>query len=309
MRIAPLLVVVGSVVVSGCVAQVNNEASMQINKVVIPAAGAGTRWHPWTLAMPKEMVPVGSQPGIAHVVKESVESGCLHIVIIANAHKNAIADYFEKVDFPATFTYIPQLKPLGLGHAVMMAEPTIHNEYFGVILPDELLFGQKPGLGQLIEIAKREHASVIAVCEVPWSEVSSYGVIAINKTIDENLFEISGLVEKPKVENAPSNLMLSGRYVLSSKVFDSLHAIKPGAKGEFQLTDAIADMLRKGERVLAYKVKGVRYDVGTPLGWTKAVIGLSLQNPVYRNELLAFIAHEGLTASIENNTDSQVIQP
>lgn len=308
MRIAQWAVVVSSVVASGCIAQMSNEASMQINKVVIPAAGAGTRWHPWTLTMPKEMVPVGAQPGIAYVVKESIESGCSHVVIIANAHKNAIADYFEKVDFPASFTYIPQLKPLGLGHAVMMAEPAIHNEYFGVILPDELLFGQKPGLGQLIEIAKREHASVIAVREVPWSEVSAYGVVAIKKTLNENLFEISGLVEKPKVENAPSNLMISGRYVLSPKVFDSLHVITPGAKGEFQLTDAIADMLRKGERVLAYKLDGVRYDIGIPLGWAKAVIGLSLQNPAYRAELISFMAHEGLIVNSEKKTEKVIAQ-
>ncbi len=271
---------------------------MNVTKVVIPSAGAGTRWAPLTYAgnvptlMPKEMVPVGSRPGISYVVDEAVSSGCSHVVVIANAHKNAIADYFEKVQSPAQFVYIPQIKPLGLGHAVLMAQPAIHNEYFGVILPDELLLGPKPGLGQLIEVAMREKASVIAVCEVPWAQVSSYGVVSLKQQLAPNIFEIGGLVEKPKREEAPSNLMISGRYVLSPKIFDSLRSIKPGAKGEFQLTDAIADMLSKGERVLACKVEGVRYDIGTPLGWTKAVIGLSLQDPTYRDEIIRFIMNE-----------------
>ena len=262
---------------------------MNVKKVVIPAAGLGTRFYPWSKSVPKELVPLGNRAAIECVVQEAITAGCSDIVMIAGARKHSIIDYFEKANLPATFTYIPQLEQKGLGHAVAMAEPVIKDEYFGVMLPDDLFFSEKPGIGQLIDIAKREKATVIAVIEVPWEKVSAYGVISIKKQIDSKLFEISGLVEKPKREDAPSNLILPGRYVLSSKIFDSFKTIGVSPRGEIELTDAITDLVRRGERVLAYKIEGTRRDVGTPLGWMQAVVATALEDPKYGLQMRVFM--------------------
>lgn len=160
-----------------------------------------------------------------------------------------------------------------------MAKQAIGNNYFAVMLPDDIIAGKTPGLAQLIKVAEQQNASVIAVQEVPEESVSSYGVIKIKQKVSDNLFEIETLVEKPK-ENAPSNLAICGRYVLSPTVFDSLEVTKPGAGDEIQLTDAIADMLEKGERVFAYKIEG-RFDTGTPAGWLETNIHYALQDPKY----------------------------
>jgi len=262
---------------------------VDVKKVVIPAAGLGTRFYPWSKSVPKEMIPLGNVPAINHVVQEAIDAGCTNIIMIAGARKHAVIDYFEKSKLPATFTYIPQPEPKGLGHAVAMAEPVIKDEYFGVLLPDDLFFSEKPGIGQLIEVAKREKATVVAVIEVPWENVSSYGVISVKKQINDRLFEISGVVEKPKKENAPSNLILPGRYVFPSKIFDSLKTIGVSPRGEIELTDAISDLVKRGERVLAYKIEGVRRDVGTPLGWMQAVVAASLEHPEYGIQMRKFI--------------------
>jgi len=262
---------------------------MDVKKVVIPAAGLGTRFYPWSKSVPKEMVPLGNKPAIDCVVREAIDSGCSHMIMISGARKHAINDYFEKSDLPATFTYLPQLEQKGLGHAVGVAEPVVKDEYFGVMLPDDLFFSEKPGLGQLIEIAKKEKAAVVAVIEVPWEQVSAYGVVSIKKKINDDLFEISGVVEKPKREDAPSNLILPGRYVFPSTIFESLKTIKPSLRGELELTDAIGDLVKKGERVLAYKIKGIRRDVGTTFGWLKAMVAIALENPQYGLQMKKYL--------------------
>lgn len=265
---------------------------MKINKVVIPAAGLGTRFLPFTKSIPKEMLPLSNKPAMHYIVKEAYDSGINTVFIITSHGKEALNNYFEdsvslntllkernKLDLISdldnfiknvSFNFIRQPEPLGLGHAILMAKEAINNEYFGIMLPDDIIISNKPCLNNLIDIAEREQASVILVQEVSRNKTSSYGIVGIKKQLTENLFEVSHLVEKPNPVDAPSNLAIVGRYVLSSKVMDSLCSIKPDSKNEIQLTDAIADMLLKGERILAYKLTDSRFDLGTPQGWIKA---------------------------------------
>jgi UTP--glucose-1-phosphate uridylyltransferase len=283
------------------------ELSMAITKVIIPAAGLGTRFLPETKAIPKEMLPILNKPAIQYVVEEGLRSGAKVFLMVTSKEKNAIANHFDsfveldiflrdhhkqtltadvnKIIRNAEFTYIRQLEPLGLGHAIYMARHSIGKEYFGIMLPDDIVVSQNPGLAQLIAVAQQEKASVIAVQEVPLEKTVAYGMISIKKQITPNLFQINNVIEKPNPKNAPSNLAIVGRYVLSHKIFDSLDAIKPYTETELQLTDAIAHMLNNGEKVFAYKIQGHRYDVGTPMGLIKANIGIGLQHPDFTHDI------------------------
>lgn len=265
---------------------------MTISKVVIPAAGLGTRFFPWSKSMPKELLPLGAHPAVAHVVHEAIRSGCNNIMMIAGARKYAIIDYFEKAELPASFLYIPQPEPRGLGHAVLMAQHVISDDYFAVMLPDELFFSQTPCLQQLITIAERERACVVAVMSVPEELLSAYGIIGIERELEPRLFEVNTLVEKPKPTKAPSHFALIGRYVLPREIFRTLALVGPGAKGEIQLTDAIAQLVRDGVRVLACEVEGMRYDVGNPLGWMQAVVRFGIDHPQYGEQLRQFISDQ-----------------
>lgn len=274
---------------------------MDIIKTVIPAAGFGTRFLPWTKAMPKELLPLLNKPALQLVIEEGLQSEIKQFVVVTSRHKEAITNHFdvapdlelflreknkldvitglEKIIKNAEFTYVRQPEQQGLGHAVWMARNIICKEYFGIILPDDLIFNKTPALSQLIRVARQEKASVIAVQEVPSEQVSSKGIIAIKKQITPSLFQVQDLVEKPQPKDAPSNLAIVGRYVLSSKIFASLETIEPSAGGELQLTDAISHMLKNNEKVFAYKLQGTLHDVGTPLGWLKANIDLGLHDP------------------------------
>ncbi|MDR3647177.1 MAG: UTP--glucose-1-phosphate uridylyltransferase [Candidatus Babeliales bacterium] len=271
-----------------------------IKNVIIPAAGLGTRFLPVTKSIPKEMIPIGNKPAIQYIVEEALFSGIKNFLIITNKEKEAISKYFqsnEQFDISmrdnkrkdilnqlehiinvCDFSYIDQQQQLGLGHAVLMAQHYIKEEYFGVMLPDDIIVSEYPALNQLMDIAVIENATVIAVQEVPLHNVSSYGIINIKNKINENLFEVSDLVEKPDALEAPSNFGIVGRYVLSNKIFPALEAISKTPKGEIQLTDAIAYLIKNGERVLAYNIQGTRHDIGTPLGWAKAITEISYQN-------------------------------
>jgi UTP--glucose-1-phosphate uridylyltransferase len=212
--------------------------------------------------------------------------------MIAGARKYALIDYFEKAELPASFVYVPQPEPRGLGHAVLMAKPVISEDYFAVMLPDELFVGDNPELAQLIAIAQREQACVVAVHEVPCESVGAYGVIGIERVLNKRLMEVNALIEKPKPDKAPSCFALVGRYVLPREIFNYLSVIGPGAKGEIQLTDAIAQLLHAGVRVLACVVDGMRYDIGNPVGWMKAVIRFGIDHPQYGSEIKQFIAEQ-----------------
>lgn len=275
---------------------------MKITKAVVPAAGFGTRFLPWTKSTPKEMLPLLNKPAI-HVIAEEIRDSHLAECIIINAdYKQALVNYFnhsaeleiflkEKnksslIDELNTligqlsFTYIYQDEAKGLGHAISLVESAVNNEYFGIALPDDIMISNPPGLAQLITIAQKYNASVIAVQEVPKEAISAYGVVALGSQLDPLTFEVTGLVEKPKAEQAPSNLAISGRYVLSPKIFAALKDIKPSMGGEIQLTDGMLAMLKAGERVLAYKIQGTRHDIGTPTGWLKANVHLAQLNDI-----------------------------
>lgn len=270
---------------------------MKITKAVIPAAGHGTRFLPWTKAVPKEMLPLLNKPAIQYIVEEIAAAGMQNCIMITSPHKYAIANHFDTapaleqflkeknksqlldelnaLSTSVQFNYIHQEHAKGLGHAISLARCTINEEYFGILLPDDIMIAAEPGIKQLADIAQKENASVIAVQEVPQEHVSSYGIISIQKQLNPHLFEVSHLVEKPDIKNAPSNLAIIGRYILSHKIFKAINEVKPSAGGEIQLTDGIARMLEQGERVLAYKIKGNRFDVGTPAGWLHANIALA----------------------------------
>ena len=284
---------------------------MDITKVIIPAAGLGTRFLPYTKSVPKEMLPLLNKPALQYIIEEGIASEIKQFLVITARGKQAIEDHFDvdpnldlflsernksdvvtginRIIRNAYFTYIRQAEPQGLGHAVWLARHCIGKEYFGICLPDDIIAGKQPGLLQLMRIARQEKASVIAVQEVPLECVSSYGVITIKQQITPNLFQINNVVEKPKQKDAPSNLAIIGRYVLSHKIFQALDETSTSESGELQLTDAIAHMMKMNEKVFAYKVQGARYDIGNPIGWLKASIGLALQDPQYAPHIKQFI--------------------
>lgn len=295
---------------------------MEINKVIIPAAGLGTRFLPYSKSLAREMLPLLTKPAIQYVAEEALLSELANIVVITSKGKDAIADHFdvsavdahlkdtdkfgllssvEKLARLAQFTYIRQPEPLGLGHALWLARHCINKEYFAVALPDDIIISKQPALSQLIRVARQEKASVIAVQEVPTECISSYGIVAIKKSITPNLFQLSNVVEKPHPKDAPSSLAIVGRYVLSSKIFQSLDEMSSYEQSELTLTDAIAHMMQHNERVFAYKVQGTRYDIGTPLGWIKAVIGSSLQDPEYGPAIRKFLTDINTTDSFLYN--------
>lgn len=265
---------------------------MKITKAIIPAAGHGTRFLPYTKAIPKEMVPLLNKPAIQYIVQEIADSGLAECVMIIAPHKQAIAQHFGKAPELETFlqekhkthllddlnklisrvtiNYIHQTHAKGLGHAVGLAKEAVGNEFFAVILPDDIINGDEPGIGQLIKIAQKEQASVIAVQEVPQDQISSYGIIAYDTKLSDDLFVIKSVVEKPSIEKAPSNLAIIGRYILSPDLFKVLDEVAPSANGEIQLTDGIAKLIERGHKVLAYKIQGTRFDVGNPTGWLQA---------------------------------------
>lgn len=302
---------------------------MDITKTIIPAAGLGTRFLPYTKAVPKEMLPLLNKPALQYIIEEGLASDIKQFFIISSRGKQAIEDYFDtdqsleiflkernkpelisginKIIRQANFTYIRQSEPLGLGHAIWMARHCIGKEYFSVCLPDDIIAGKQPGLAQLMRIARQEKASVIAVQEVPPECVSSYGVISIKQQITPNLFQVNNLVEKPKQKDAPSNLAVIGRYVLSHKIFQALDETASSATGEIQLTDGISHMMKMNEKVFAYKVQGTRYDIGNPIGWLKASIGLAMQDPHHAPHIRQFIQELDTTDSFMYDNNKNIV--
>lgn len=301
---------------------------MDITKVVIPAAGRGTRFLPLTKSIPKEMIPLLEKPAIQLILEEGLQSAIKHYFFISSKNKTSIENYFdsdlelelflkeqnrdavmiglERIRRAAQFTYIRQAEQLGLGHAVSLAAGSIGKEYFGVILPDDIIDAKIPALEQLMRIARQEKATVIAVQEVPTECVSSYGIIAIKKQITSNLFQVNSIIEKPAQKDAPSNLAVVGRYILSHKIFTSLEHTALYSTGEIQLTNAISHMIQNNEKVFAYKVQGIRYDIGNPIGWVKAIIGLALTHPQYAPAIRKFIADIDTTHSYLYNQTQNI---
>ncbi|WP_404459800.1 UTP--glucose-1-phosphate uridylyltransferase GalU [Sutcliffiella horikoshii] len=284
----------------------------KVRKAIIPAAGLGTRFLPATKAQPKEMLPIVDKPTIQFIIEEAVASGIEDIIIVSGRGKRAIEDHFDKsyeleetlakkgkfeqleeiqaISKLANIHYIRQKEPLGLGHAIGCAKRFIGDEPFAVLLGDDIVYSlEKPCLQQLIEVYERFNSSVLGVQQVPMEDVSKYGVISKkNGQIDENCFHIDSLVEKPKMEDAPSNHAIMGRYILRPEIFDILETQAPGAGGEIQLTDAIKELNEK-QMVVAYEFNGVRHDVGDKFGFIKAQLDFALEREDLREQMLAYM--------------------
>lgn len=272
----------------------------RIKKAVFPVAGLGTRFLPATKTVPKEMLPIIDRPLIQYAVDEAIEAGCDTLVFVTNRYKHAVADYFDKayeleqklerankleqleqirhvLPKGVRAVFVTQTEALGLGHAVLCAKPIIGNEPFAVLLPDDLIWNRGDGaLKQMADLNEATGASVIAVEDVPHEKTGSYGIVA-TEAFDGRKGRISQIVEKPKPEDAPSDLAVVGRYVLGPKIFELLEQTTTGTGGEIQLTDAIAQLL-KSEDVDAYRFQGTRFDCGTHLGLVEATIRFALEN-------------------------------
>lgn len=284
---------------------------MVIAKAIIPAGGLGTRFLPATKTIPKEMLPVLDKPAIQYIAEEGAQAGIKMFVVITGKNKKSIEDHFDetvsqnlqikdknkevcldglnKLSDTTNFVYIRQKSPHGLGHAVWAAHNVIGKEYVAVMLPDEIIISQIPAITQLAQIAQQEKCNVVGVQEVPLDQVSKYGVIGIKKQFSPNLFQVRELVEKPTIANAPSNLAIIGRYILSPNIFSILGQTNAGYAGEIQLTDAIQALLYSGEKVFAYKIHGSRYDVGTPIGLLKANLDFALRHEHYSAPILEYL--------------------
>lgn len=270
----------------------------KVRAAVFPVAGRGTRFLPATKASPKEMLPIVDKPLIQYAVEEAIAAGATKLVFITGASKRAIVDHFDTdpeleraLDKPGkedllqsiqgivppgvACIYIRQGEPLGLGHAVLCARPAVGDEPFFIHLADDLIAGDPPCLKQMADEYQRHGGSVIATQQVPKQDTSSYGIVAIDEADDNRILKI---VEKPAPENAPSDLAVVGRYLLTPAIFDKLETTGRGAGGEIQLTDAIADLL-DDEAVHAYAFKGTRYDCGSKMGYLKASVAFGLQHP------------------------------
>ena len=272
---------------------------MDVRKVVIPAAGLGTRLLPVSKAVPKELFPLVDRPMLHYVVDEALDAGITQIVIVTSQGKDALVDYFEpaphlekileergevgsaaamkRVRTEAEFIFVRQHEPLGLGHAVSTARHAVGDEPFAIVLPDDIIDAPTPVLGQLLATAQQYNGSVVAVEEVPPERISGYGVID-PEHVAEGVYRVLNMVEKPTQQDAPSNLGIVGRYILTPEVFEALSRVTPGAKGELQLTDGIALLMEK-ETVYARRFEGVRHDAGNPLGLIKASVSLALKRP------------------------------
>ncbi|UCZ56901.1 UTP--glucose-1-phosphate uridylyltransferase GalU [Desulfurispirillum indicum] len=283
---------------------------MKVRKAVLPVAGLGTRFLPATKAMPKEMLPLLDKPLIQYVVEEAVASGIEQIIFVTGRTKRPIEDHFDKdyrletqlqesgktellkmvrdITDMVEIAYVRQKEALGLGHAVLTAKNLVGNEPFAVMLGDDIIrTPSTPGIGQLVEQFNRYQASVLAVEKVPMQQISSYGCVAASE-IAPRTFKVSDMVEKPPVAEAPSDLAIIGRYILTPEIFPILEQTRAGRGGEIQLTDAIK-ALGHQQDIYAYLFEGKRYDCGDKLEYLKATVELALMHPEFGEPLGEFI--------------------
>ncbi|ALD91191.1 UTP--glucose-1-phosphate uridylyltransferase GalU [Cupriavidus sp. H18C1] len=282
----------------------------RVTKAVFPVAGLGTRFLPATKASPKEMLPVVDKPLIQYAVEEAMAAGITEMIFVTGRSKRAIEDHFDKayeleVELEAKNKqallevvrsikpshvecfYVRQPEALGLGHAVLCAEKLVGDTPFAVMLADDLLDGQPPVMKQMVDLYNHYNCSILGVEEIAPEQSKSYGVVD-GREWDEGVIKVAGIVEKPDPEVAPSNLGVVGRYILTPRIFEHIRNLKPGAGGEFQLTDAIQSLLGQ-EQVLAYRYQGVRYDCGSKLGYLKAMVEFALKHPEVRDEFGSYL--------------------
>lgn len=282
---------------------------MKLRKAVIPAAGLGTRFLPATKAQPKEMLPIVDKPTIQYIIEEAASAGVEDIIIVTGRSKRSIEDHFDRsielemelekagktawlemvksISEIANIHFIRQKQPLGLGHAVLTASHFIGDEPFAVLLGDDVVVSQKPVLQQMVEVFNEYKTSILGVQEVSPDAVSRYGIVDC-RHVDNAVFKVRDLVEKPAKENAPSNIAILGRYILTPAIFNFLENQTPGANGEIQLTDSLKS-LSKEEAMYAYIFKGHRYDVGTKIGFLQANIEFALRNPETSEDLKNYL--------------------
>jgi len=282
----------------------------KVTKAVFPVAGMGSRFLPATKASPKEMMPIVDKPLIQYAVEEAVAAGINDMVFITGRNKRAIEDHFDKayeveselaargkndllellqsvVPKSVNCIYIRQPEALGLGHAVLCAQPVVQDETFAVILADDLIDGEPPVVRQMADVFERHQSSVIAVQEVPREQTTQYGIVR-TEPVAANIERVLGIVEKPKPDAAPSTLGVVGRYILTPRIFHHLAQARPGAGSEIQLTDAISGLLSE-DRVLAYRFEGIRYDCGSKLGYLQATVAYGRKHPEIGPEFEKFL--------------------
>ncbi len=283
---------------------------MKVRKAVIPAAGLGTRFLPATKAMPKEMLPIVDKPTIQYIVEEAIASGIEEILVITGKSKRAIEDHFDRsfelenelekknkkelleivqnISGMVDIHYIRQKEAKGLGHAIYCARTFVGNEPFAVLLGDDVVYNaEKPCLKQMIEAYEKYNTSILGVQQVALKDVSKYGIVKGDKAA-ERVYKVNGLVEKPAVEDAPSNVAILGRYIINPGIFEILKNTKPGKGGEIQLTDALKELAQK-EAMYAYVFEGKRYDVGNKQGFLEATVEAALRREDLRNEFLEYL--------------------
>lgn len=289
---------------------------MKVRKAIIPAAGLGTRFLPATKAQPKEMLPIVDKPTIQYIVEEAVAAGIEDIIIVTGRSKRSIEDHFDcsveleleleksgKEDYlkmvrdiadMANVHYIRQKQPRGLGHAVLVARQFIGNEPFAVLLGDDVVVAQQPCIGQMMEQFEQKQASILGVQTVPKEMVNKYGIIAGNQ-VDDRLYRVEDMVEKPAIDKAPSQVAVLGRYIITPEIFDYLETQGAGCGGEIQLTDALK-RLAKDQEVYAYDFKGHRYDVGSKIGFLQANIEFALRNDELKERMKEYLdeLHENM---------------
>ena len=281
----------------------------RVRKAIIPAAGLGTRFLPATKSQPKEMLPIVDKPTLQYIIEEAIESGIEEILIVTGRSKKSIEDHFDRsveleleleqkgktemlkmvqdISNMVNIHYIRQKEPKGLGHAIYCAKSFIGNEPFAVLLGDDIVDSETPCLKQLINAYDEYKTSVIGVQKVAIEDTNKYGILDV-KHIEDRVYEVKDMVEKPNVEDAPSNIAILGRYIITPEIFDILETLPLGKNGEVQLTDALR-MLSKKEAMYAYDFDGVRYDVGDKLGFLKATVDFALKRPNLQNDFIQYL--------------------
>lgn len=282
---------------------------MQVKKAIIPAAGLGTRFLPATKAQPKEMLPIVDKPTIQYIIEEAVASGIEEILIITGRNKKCIEDHFDKsielemelekngksdllelvrdISDMVDIHYIRQKEPRGLGHAIHCAKTFVGNEPFAVLLGDDVVDSEVPCLKQLIDCYSEYKTTILGVQTVPEDKVNKYGIVD-GIHIEDRVYKVRDLVEKPRVEEAPSNVAILGRYIITPQIFEILENTEPGKGGEIQLTDALKTLIGR-EAMYAYNFEGKRYDVGDKLGFLQATIEYALKKSELRNEFIQYL--------------------
>lgn len=287
---------------------------MKIKKAVIPAAGLGTRFLPATKSQPKEMLPIVDKPAIQYVIEEAVQSGIESILVVTGRNKQTLEDHFDRsveleetlaaggksdmlktvrdISEMADIHFIRQKEPLGLGHAVLCARQFVGDEPFAVLLADDIMVSEPPALRQMMEVYEVFDTEIVGVQEVSILDVSKYGIVSLRPVGWQDMGDVlwaHDLVEKPPVGEAPSNLAIMGRYILTPLIFPVLEHLKPGKGGEIQLTDALRELCRDN-LLLAQRLKGQRFDVGDKLGFLQATINFAIKRPDLRSRLLAYMS-------------------